>query len=53
LRAAAYPPIGDQLDAIMKLADQLMRDRVAVPEEVRVWVEQCKAVKAKYKRGSE
>lgn len=51
MRKAAYPPIGDQLDALMKFADHLIAGGATVPPEVTAWVAQCKAVKAKYQKG--
>lgn len=51
LRAKEYPPIGDQLDAVMKLADHLLQGGATLPKEVSDWVAQCKAVKAKYAKG--
>jgi hypothetical protein len=51
LRAKAYPPIGDQLDAVMKLADHLIQSGVTLPQDVKTWVDQCKAVKKKYAKG--
>ena len=51
LRQAEYPPIGDQLDAMMKLADHLIQGGATLPQQVVDWVDQCKAVKAKYAKG--
>jgi len=50
LRAKAYPPVGEQLDAVMKLADHLIKNGVDLPTEVRDWVAKCKAVKAKFRK---
>lgn len=50
MRAKAYLPIGDQLDAVMKLADAMLDQGMPLPTEVQSWVENCKAVKAKYKK---
>lgn len=48
LRARAYPPVRDQLDAIYKLA-QAMRDAgTPLPPEVEQWIDACQAVKQKY-----
>ena len=48
LRAAAYPSLGDQLDAVMKLARALRDQGVALPQEVSDWVASCEAVKQRY-----
>lgn len=48
MRAQAYPPIGDQLDAVMKLAESLAQSGFALPTEVVGWIEKCQEVKAKY-----
>ena len=45
-RGAAYPPLGDQLDAIMK---QMLQDRLdgkALIQQADDWVNDCLAVKA-------
>lgn len=47
-RAAAYPPITDQLDAIFKLAEALREQGVKMPQEVDDWVDQCRKVKDTY-----
>lgn len=47
-RKAAYPDIGDQLDAIMKLAQHLQGSGVTLPSEVQQWVSACQAVKDRY-----
>jgi len=48
LRRAAYPGIGDQLDAMMKLADHMRSQGQQLPEDVCKWVDDCKAVKRRY-----
>ena len=50
LRAKAYPDVGDQLDTVMKLADALRAQGIWLPQEVHEWIDQCKAVKNKYKK---
>lgn len=52
-RARAYPPIGDQLDASMKLAAALQVAGVPLPDEVARWIDQCKAVKHRYPKSNE
>ncbi len=52
LRAAAYPSIGDQLDAVMQLADFLLHDGNELPPKVVEWINNCKAVKAKVPKRS-
>lgn len=48
LRARAYPPIGDQLDAILKLAQHLQSTGQALPDAVANWIEECNSVKRRY-----
>lgn len=45
LRAAAYPKLGDQMDAIYKLAKSL---GTPLPPDVEAWIAQIDAVKQKY-----
>ena len=45
-RAAAYPLLGDQLDAIMKGFAALKASGVALAPETERWVNSCLAVKA-------
>lgn len=45
-RAAEYPPIGDQLDAIMKWA--FSETEIGMPDELRSLAAKCMSVKAKY-----
>lgn len=53
LRAAAYPPVGDQLDAIMKMAHALHEQGISLPPEVMEWVDRCLEVKRRFpKKGS-
>lgn len=48
-RAAAYPPIGDQLDALAKLAAALRDAKaVALPPEVLDWLAKVEAVKTRH-----
>lgn len=48
VRAAAYPPVGEQLDAIYKLAAMLARAGMELPPETRAWIAQVDAVKRRY-----
>ena len=48
LRAAAYPKITDQLDAVFKLAEHLRSQGMTMPADVDDWIDQCRAVKDKY-----
>jgi hypothetical protein len=45
IRAGQYPRIGDQLDAIMKLAAHLRSQGIELPAEVDSWVDACLEVK--------
>ena len=49
LRAKEYPSIGDQLDAIFKLASSLQDQGIAMPPDVLDWLDKCRSVKDKYK----
>lgn len=50
LRAKAYQSIGDQLDAVAKLAAALRDQGIVLPDDVVKWVDHCQAVKAKFKK---
>ena len=45
-RQAEYPPIGDQLDAIMKWA--FTENEISLPAELKSLAAKCMSVKAKY-----
>lgn len=47
-RRMAYPAIGDQLDAIYKLAAHMKEKGEPLPPDVERWIQQCKSVKDKY-----
>ena len=44
-RRKEYPEIGDQLDAIYKLAVHLQEEGVELPESVLEWMRCCRKVK--------
>ncbi|MFW8567357.1 hypothetical protein [Orrella sp. 11846] len=48
LRQQAYPKIGDQLDAIFKLAKHMKDSGEELPTEVTEWLDRCQAVKDKF-----
>lgn len=50
-RKAEYPPVGEQLDAIMKLAAELREQGIRLPEETEQWIDRCMEVKSKYRKG--
>ena len=50
LRAMAYPKIGEQLDAVMKLAAALRDQGIELPPETAQWVERCESVKRTFKK---
>lgn len=50
LRRREYPSVGDQLDVLVKLTQALKEQGVELPTEVTQWVENCLAVKAKYRK---
>lgn len=47
-RRAAYPPMGDQLDAIARSLTALADAGADLPAETRLWINACAAVKARY-----
>lgn len=51
LRKQAYPAVGDQLDAVMKLAAALKEQGIPLPEETERWISRCQEVKTKYQKG--
>lgn len=51
LRQREYPDIGDQLDAIYKMAEFLNREGIPLPPETTAWLDKCRAVKEKYPKG--
>lgn len=53
LRRGAYPPVTDQLDAIMKLAEALLAQGIVLPDEVQSWVKACRAVKDQFRKPSQ
>lgn len=53
LRKQAYPPVGDQLDAVMKLAQAMRNTGVELPPEVNAWIDKCQQVKATYRKPEE
>lgn len=44
-RARRYPPIGDQLDAVAKLAAALRDQGVVLPADTQAWLDEIQAVK--------
>lgn len=53
LRARAYMPIGDQLDAVFKMAKALRDAGIELPADTLAWIAHCEGVKTKYsKRGA-
>lgn len=50
LRQKAYPLVGDQLDALLKLAIALRDNGFKLPEETEEWINKCSEVKNTYKK---
>lgn len=48
IRAAAYPSIGDQLDAILKIFLQMKTDGNDLPPDLDAIIDQWQAVKAQF-----
>lgn len=53
LRKREYPAVGDQLDAMVKLARAMTDAGIELPADVAQWVAKCEAVKAKYRKPKE
>lgn len=47
-RKAEYLDIGDQLDAIYKLAKALEQQGIEMPDEVKEWIDRCSEVKRRF-----
>ena len=47
-RSNAYPSFGDQLDAILELAQALRDNGFPLPPKAAAWVAQCERVKAQH-----
>ena len=52
LRAKAYQPVAEQLDAVYKLAEALLAAGVMLPAETVAWVEHCREVKSTYPKNN-
>lgn len=50
LRARAYPEVGEQLDAIVKMAAALKEQGFEMPSETIAWLNKCQAVKSKFSK---
>jgi len=48
LRRQAYPSVGEQLDAVLKMAQALQQQGITLPDETQAWIAQCQAVKQRY-----
>lgn len=53
LRKREYPSFGDQLDAVMKLAQAMSNTGIELPPEVGAWIDKCQQVKKKYRKPEE
>lgn len=47
-RKSEYPPVGDQLDAVYKMAIALQEVGIELPADVAAWVNQIQSIKSKY-----
>lgn len=50
-RTKAYPKIGDQIDAIMKLASALKDQGITLPQATVDWINTCQTIKTTYPKG--
>jgi len=48
LRRKEYPELGDQLDAVYKLAAALRQQGATLPDEVQQWINRCAEVKRRF-----
>jgi len=48
LRRQEYPAVGEQLDAVLKMAQALQEQGIELPKETQTWIAQCQAVKQRY-----
>lgn len=49
-RKDEYPPIGDQLDAMVALAEALRAQGFEVPAKTQAWIDACNQVKCDCKK---
>jgi hypothetical protein len=49
-RRARYPELGEQLDAILALAEHLRASGQTLPEKTLRWLEACQDVKARIRK---
>lgn len=49
LRQIAYEDIGNQLDALFKLAKALKEQGIALPTDTLNWIASCQNIKDKFK----
>lgn len=50
-RMIQYPPIGEQLDAVFKMAKALQEQGITLPDATSAWITNLQAVKDKYPKG--
>ena len=50
VRKARYPDVGDQLDAIVALADDLRANGYQLPEKTRIWLDACLETKKRIRK---
>ena len=50
-RMIQYPPVGEQLDAVFKMAKALEEQGIILPEATSAWITNLQAVKDKYPKG--
>lgn len=50
-RMKAYPPTGDQLDAVFKLAKALQAQGISLPADTVAWINEVQSVKDTYPKG--
>ena len=49
LRQKEYEDVGNQLDAVFKLAKALKEQGITLPEDTLLWIDSCQSVKDKFK----
>lgn len=47
-RSTEYPQLGDQIDALLALAEALEQQGITLPQKTKDWISACNRVKKKY-----
>jgi hypothetical protein len=47
-RRTEYPQLGDQMDAMLALAEALEKQGIQLPQKTKDWISTCNRIKKKY-----